>query len=302
MQNINKIIVLFNMRSYENVIAEKKIHFIDWFIPDPKAVILIVHGYAEHSARYSHVADFFNKNGFSVQAFDFTGHGKSEGLRGYISDFNIYVNELEFATNKLAEDFPSTPIFVLSHSMGGTVAGIAAAKNKMGGVKNLILSNPGLDIVTLQPAILVSIVRLLAPIAPKMKTSKLSSEFISKDPKEREKYDTDPLNYRQGARPGFANEFDKAGAWLRNNADKITQNIYLNYSLTDKVVNPKASEVFFEKLSSHDKSKTEYPGLYHELLNEPEKEVVMSNMLTWCIERINKDDSMSIESSSLEDN
>ena len=274
------------MQTSVNEINGRQIHFIEWAINDPKAMILIVHGYAEHSLRYAHVAKFFNQNGYSVQSFDFTGHGKSEGLPAYIKDFDTYINELEFAIKKLQTDYQGKPIFILAHSMGGTVAGIAAAKQKIGGVNNLILSNPGLDIVSNQPSILVSLIKILASLAPKMKTTKLSSEFISRDAHERDKYDNDPLNYREGARPGFANEFDKAGDWLRNNADKVTQNIYLNYSLTDKVVNPKASETFYEKVSSQDKTKTEYTGLYHELLNEPEKETVMKNMLEWCEKRL----------------
>ena len=274
------------MKTSTNRINDRNIHFIEWAVNDPKAILLIVHGYAEHSLRYAHVAAFFNQNHYAVHSFDFTGHGKSEGLPGYIKNFDTYVSELEFAIKTLQASNPGKPIFILAHSMGGVVTGIAAAEQKIGGLNNLILSNPGLDIVSNQPKILVILVRFFAKIAPKMKTTKLTSEFISRDVREREKYDNDPLIYREGARPGFANEFDKAGEWLRNNADKVTQNLYLNYSLTDKVVNPAASESFFDKLGSKDKSKTEYPGLYHELLNEPEKDLVMANMLAWCNDRI----------------
>ena len=270
------------MRVYENDVNGTKIHTIDWDIKNPKAAILIVHGYAEHSYRYNHVAEFFNEAGYNVRSFDFSGHGKSGGMRGYVSDFDIYVQELENSAYDFARDFPDLPLFLLSHSMGGVVTGMAAARKKLSGINNLVFSNPGLDIVSNQPGILVWLVRNLAKFAPKIQTTKLSIEYISRDPKEREKYDKDPLNYRGGARPGFAHEFDKAGEWLRENAHLIDQKVYLNYSLTDKVVNPKASEQFFDDISSQDKTKTHYEGLYHELLNEPEKEEVMKNILNWC--------------------
>lgn len=259
-----------------------KINVVDWETANPKAILLIVHGYAEHSHRYDHVARFFNSHSFHVRSFDFYGHGRSGGVRAYVKSFDRYVGELEYISKMTHARYSEIPAFVLGHSMGGTVAGIAAAKKKLHGFNNLILSNPGLDIVSNQPAILVSLSRLLAPIFPKLKTTKLSSEFITRDPVQREKYDTDPFNYRKGTRPGFANEFDKASSWLRTNAHKIDQALYLNYSLADKVVVPKASEEFFENISSIDKSKTQYEGLFHELLNEPEKEEVMENILKWC--------------------
>jgi alpha-beta hydrolase superfamily lysophospholipase len=274
------------MKTSDIEINGNQIHLIDWDIEKPSAILLIVHGYAEHCFRYDHVAKFFNTHSFHVRSFDFYGHGKSEGLEGYVSDFDVYVSELEEITARTKADFPEIPIFILGHSMGGVVTGIAAAKKRLSGIDKIIFSNPGLDITSNQPAILVALIRLLAPIVPKLKTTKLDSEFISRDPIVREKYDTDPLNYRKGARPGFANEFDKAGQWLREHAEKIDQHVYLNYSLTDKVVNPKASEIFYDQISSEDKTKSQYEGLYHELLNEPEKEEVMENILKWCQERL----------------
>ncbi|GLR19150.1 alpha/beta hydrolase [Portibacter lacus] len=265
-----------------------KINTIEWETKNPKGVILIVHGYAEHCARYEHVAHFFNQNGYTVRSFDFSGHGKSEGTKAFISNFDIYVAELEEQAKSMVNDYPNIPGFILGHSMGGVVTGIAAARHQLSGINNIIFSNPGLDIVSNQPAILVKLIRILAPIVPKLKTTKLSSEFISRDAEERKKYDNDPLNYREGTRPGFANEFDKAGQWLRENAHQIDQNVYLNYSLSDKVVYPKASEYFYEQISSKDKSKTHYEGLYHELLNEPEKQEVMNNMLKWCNDHLSK--------------
>ncbi len=275
------------MRTFINSSQGHKIHNIEWECKDAKAVLFITHGYAEHSLRYDHVASFFNRNNYIVRSLDFTGHGQSEGLKGYIGNFETYLEDLETGLKRSLNDYPGLPHFVLAHSMGGTVAAMAAAKKKLAGIKYLILSNPGLDIVSNQPKILVWLIRRLAVIFPKMQTTKLSNEFISRDPNIRAKYDDDPLNYRGGARPGFANEFDKAGAWVRSNAHLIEQELYLNYSMSDKVVFPKASEDFYEALSSKNKTKTEYPGLYHELLNEPEKEEVMKNILEWCELRIN---------------
>lgn len=262
------------------------IYTVNWKINNPKAAILIVHGFAEHSGRYEHVAKFFNDHSFQVYSYDLLGHGKSSGIRAFVKDFTEYNDELEAIVKTFKSANPKLPLFILGHSMGGLIVGMNAVKGKLQDINNIILSNPALDIDSNQPKILVGIVRLLAKIVPKMPTVKLDSKFISRDEQVRKSYDTDPLNYRGGSRPGMVNQFDQAGKWLAENADQFRQNLYLNYSKTDKVVFPEGSEKFFAKVGSADKKIDEYSGLYHEILNEPEKLQVLENMLSWCEQRI----------------
>ena len=179
------------------------INHIDWPISSPKASLIIVHGYAEHAARYDHVARFFNEHGFTVRSYDLKGHGKSEGLAAYIDDFQEYVNNLETIVNDFHNENSGIPHFVLGHSMGGLIVSIAAAKKKLDQGDKIILSNAGFDIESNQPKILVMLIRFLAKILPKIQTVKLDSEFISRDQTERKKYDNDPLNYRGGSKPGW---------------------------------------------------------------------------------------------------
>ncbi len=53
----------------------------------PKALILLVHGYGEHSKRYLHWADRFVGNGYAFLAWDHIGHGHSDGQRGHIHNY-----------------------------------------------------------------------------------------------------------------------------------------------------------------------------------------------------------------------
>ncbi len=267
-------------------IKDKSINIVNWSVESPKAVLLIVHGFAEHAVRYNHVAQFFNINGFHVRSYDLSGHGKSEGLAAYIDQFSEYEDELEEIVIQMNAEFESIPKFVLGHSMGGLITGINVIKKKLGGIQNIILTNPALDITSNQPNFLVGLVRFLAKVFPKMKTVKLDSQYISKDPAEVAKYDNDPLVYRGGTRPRMVDQFDKAGQWLRNNASKFDANVLLVYSKSDKVVYPFASKDFFEVLKSEDKTLKEYEGLYHEVLNEPEREEVMKTILDWIKKRM----------------
>ena len=258
------------------------INHIDWPISNPKASLIIVHGYAEHAARYDHVAQFFNDQGFSVRSYDLKGHGKSDGLTAYIDDFQEYVNNFEAIAKNFHKECSGVPHFVLGHSMGGLVVSIAAAQKKLDQDNKILLSNAGFDIVSNQPKALVLLIRLFAKLLPKIKTVKLDSEFISRDEKERKKYDNDPLNYRGGSKPGWVNQFDRAGGWMRNNAKLFTHPVMINYSPTDTVVHAQASEDFYNNIGSVDKTLEVYDGLYHELLNEIEKAEVMQKMLEWC--------------------
>ena len=53
----------------------------------PRAVALLVHGYADHSGRYSELVSELNNRGFTCYRFDYRGHGRSEGRRGHIDHF-----------------------------------------------------------------------------------------------------------------------------------------------------------------------------------------------------------------------
>jgi len=59
-----------------------------------KAHLLLVHGYAEHSTRYLHLAEFLTGHGYAVYGFDLRGHGRSQGRRAYVDRFELYLKDL----------------------------------------------------------------------------------------------------------------------------------------------------------------------------------------------------------------
>ncbi|HSQ37126.1 MAG TPA: alpha/beta hydrolase, partial [Acidimicrobiia bacterium] len=62
-------------------------------------IVIIVHGYAEHSARYTHVAEILTAAGSVVYAEDHLGHGRSDGERALITDFEHIVDDLTALTD-----------------------------------------------------------------------------------------------------------------------------------------------------------------------------------------------------------
>jgi acylglycerol lipase len=79
-----------------------KLYYQCW-LPDkkPKAVILVAHGLAEHSGRYKNLVDYFVPKGYAVYALDHRGHGKSEGQRSYVDNFNDYLINLKTFFDKV---------------------------------------------------------------------------------------------------------------------------------------------------------------------------------------------------------
>src|SRR5688572_26720323 len=84
--------------------------------------VIVAHGFAEHSGRYGEILNELNRAGFAALAFDFRGHGNSDGKRGYISRFQDYVDDLKAAVNFEKGRNGNEPVIVLAHSMGALVA------------------------------------------------------------------------------------------------------------------------------------------------------------------------------------
>ena len=75
--------------------SEGEVVYHRW-IPDGgvSGIVILVHGYAEHGARYAHVAAELNAQGMAVFAEDHLGHGLSDGDRALITDFEHIVDDL----------------------------------------------------------------------------------------------------------------------------------------------------------------------------------------------------------------
>ena len=88
----------------------------------PRAVLVLAHGYAEHIGRYAHVAEYFTGRGYAVYGYDMAGHGLSEGRRGRITHFFDYLEDLRRFIVVAQTREPELPIFVVGHSQGGLIA------------------------------------------------------------------------------------------------------------------------------------------------------------------------------------
>ncbi len=245
-----------------------------------KAAIIIVHGLKDHSDRYAEAARKFSQNGYAVYAYDLRGHADSEGRRVWVDSFDQYIADLEKFYDFVIKSEPNKPVFIFGHSMGGAIVTEFALKNSHP-VAGLILSAPALKVGEDINGFLIGTTKVLGSVFPTMAVLKLDDEAFSKDPKVVQELKNDPLVYHGKGPARTAKELLKAIARIQEKMPDVTVPFITLHGDQDKLTNPEGSRELFQKAKSIDKTIKIYPGLYHDLLHEPEKDKVYADILAW---------------------
>src|SRR5215472_879753 len=251
------------------------------WLPDgePKGIVLIAHGLAEHGGRYAHVGAALAGRGYAAYAIDHRGHGKSGGKRTLIDSIDQTVEDLHAFAATMRNNHPGVPVFLLGHSMGGAIAFAYALKHQ-GELEGLILSAPAVVIENVSP-VTVAMGRFLSRVAPGAGVVQLDGTAVSRDAEVVKLYDTDPLNYRGKVAARTAAELDDLAGVAPDRLREITVPLFVFQGTEDRLVPVKAAKLVHDRASSKDKTLKTYEGLYHETLNEPEKDQVIANVLDW---------------------
>ncbi|MBI4304012.1 MAG: lysophospholipase [Chloroflexi bacterium] len=247
----------------------------------PKAILLVVHGLCEHSGRYSNLADYFVPKGYAIFGLDHRGHGKSEGQRVYVNRFSDYLDDLKVFWDIVRGEYSNTKIFLVGHSVGGTIA-TAYAVNHQSELAGLILSAPALKVGSSVSRPSMVMARVLSALLPGIGVAPLEAQAISRDKAVVDAYVNDPLVYcgKISARTGseLVNMIEKR---LPPQMAEIDLPILIMYGSADRLSNPEGSTMLYELAHSQDKTLRRYDGLYHEIFNEPERGQVLADMETW---------------------
>jgi acylglycerol lipase len=257
-----------------------EIHWRAW-LPDsvPRAIVVIAHGAGEHAGRYEHVAARLTSDGYAGYAVEHRGHGHSQGPRALIDRLDNAVADLDALVTLAREHQPGLPVFLLGHSMGGTIA-VSYAIAHQDRLSGLILSAP-LAALEAAPAPMRVAARVLSALAPRLPLIAIDATLVSRDPTVVERYEKDPLVYH-GKLP-VRTVAELAGAIERfpESAAAITVPTLIMYGTADRLCPPEGSLMLDERIGSSDKTLTPYEGLYHEILNEPEQDLVLDELSEW---------------------
>lgn len=251
----------------------------EWLVDQPRAVICLIHGFGEHSQRYHHFAAFFEKAGIATMAIDLRGHGRSGGTRGHSKSVDAFMDDVAQLLVEAEVRHPSIPIFLYGHSMGGNlVLNYLLRRNPV--VEGVIASAPWLKLAFEPPSYMIALGHLMRFIYPKFsQPNKLDIKALSRDPEVVEAYAKDPLVVSViTAATGV--DVMKWGDWLDKYTGTIGKPTLVMHGDADRVTNYENSKAFAERQQGNIQFKG-WPGLYHEIHNEPEQEQVMDFALNW---------------------
>lgn len=237
------------------------------------AVVLLLHGIAEHSGRYEHVGRRLADNGLDVIAIDQRGFGQSGGRRGHVDDWSQFGDDVEDQMNELKA--MGLPIVLLGHSMGGLIATRYVVDERVQ-PDLLVLSGPALG------AEIPRRFRIAAPLLGRVAPTLVIKEdgdpsLLSKDDAVGETFYADPLRVPYPtAALGWG--LMKAIGEAREGIDKVTMPTLVMHGGDDRLVPSNASEIF-ETLSNAER--IVYDDLRHEIFNEAEGLEIVDEMITW---------------------
>jgi acylglycerol lipase len=257
-----------------------------WLPPDPaRAVVVIVHGLHEHSARYAHVGARLAAAGFAVYAADHRGHGRSDGRRANIERMTLIVEDLSSFVRFAVERHPGLPVFMVGHSLGGLIAlhyatepGTTEPGTLLDG---LVVSGPAVEALA-GSALQRRLAGVLSALVPNLGVVAIDADQkISRDPEVVRAYQTDPLVYHGKVKARTGAEMLATMEGLPARLPRLSIPLLLLHGTDDRICPPAGSAMVHEAVSSPDKTLRRYQGLYHEVFNEPEREAILTDLLSW---------------------
>lgn len=234
-------------------------------------IVQIVHGYAEHGGRYAHVARALNEIGSVVYADDHLGHGRSEGERALIADFEHVVDDLETLAGIASTENPGLPHFLVGHSMGGLLSARLAQRTpeRFAGVAfcgAVIGDWDWAREVLEQPEL---------PYIP------FDALALSRDPNVGAAYADDPLVYHgQYKRPLLEAEAVALDHFAEE-IDRLTMPVLFLHGTEDPFVPFQRSLQAVKDMPSEELTIHIYEGARHEVLNETNRDEVIGNLADW---------------------
>ena len=229
--------------------------------------LVILHGHGEHSGRYQKFASKLKTNHLSITAYDFRGHGQSEGPEVYIESFEEYIEDVSAFLRFLQEKYSVTgKIILLGHSVGGLVAVHWALRNPEK-IRALILSSPCLGLNL--PAPLVRTNQWLNRWVPKfLYQNPVYPPHLTHNPEEVENYKKDTRIKRKMSVRLLSEMLSYTSRLDSIDAFRFPFPVYILMADMEKVVDRKKTSAFFEKVQAPAKKMEIFSGFYHEIFNE----------------------------------
>lgn len=245
-----------------------------------RASIVLVHGLCEHQGRYGYFTARLQAAGYQVYRFDHRGHGRSDGTRAFYDDSTQITEDVRRIVTIAREESGGNPVYLFGHSMGGYAVALFGARHPdlVDGIITsgaLVTNNAGLG------------VDLAPDTSPETTIDNALGGAVCRDPAVARAYAADPHVGKTYTAGLFFSLFQGI-RWMDTNLHRFTAPALILHGVADSIVHEKDSRDLFERISSQDKTLILFAKLYHEILNEPEKDAVIAEILDWLDARVRK--------------
>lgn len=242
--------------------------------------MVLVHGYGEHSGRYSHVASALVDAGWAAYALDHRGHGRSEGPRADVESLDWMLADIDVVVDQAMDHDGGRKPVLLGHSMGGGVAAAFALEHQQR-LTALVLSGPALDVSDSTPLPMRLSAQFVPLVWPGAPTVTLPASAVSRDRDVVADYEGDPLVFHGRVPARTGREILKTADRVLKRAGELRLPVLVMHGSEDQLAAPRGSKQLDAGLGSDDHSLKIYDGLYHEIFNEPEKKQVLADLVAW---------------------
>jgi len=259
----------------------------DVWTPDtpPRAVVVLSHGLGEYARRYDHVAQFFGDAGLVTYALDHRGHGRSDGKRMLVRDISEYTGDFDTLVGIATREHHGLKCIVLGHSMGGGIV-FAYGVERPDNYDMMVLSAPAVAAQDLVSPLMTVAAKVLGVLTPGLPVQELDVEAISRDPAVVAAYNDDPLVYHGRVPAGVGRALLQVGETMPQRAPALTAPLLVVHGDADRLIPVDGSRRLVECVGSTDVELKVYPGLYHEVFNEPERAQVLGDVVSWILKRL----------------
>jgi alpha-beta hydrolase superfamily lysophospholipase len=259
----------------------------DVWTPDtePRGVVVLSHGLGEHARRYDHVAERFGQSGLITYALDHRGHGRSGGKRVRVKSIDEYTGDFGTLVNIATGEHPGLRRIVLGHSMGGGIV-FAWGVDHADDFDLMVLSGPAVAAQTGVSRGKLLLGKAVGSLLPDLPVEELDSNAISRDPAVVAAYNADPLVHHGKIPAGIAKALVTVGESMPQRARELTKPLLVVHGAEDALVPAAGSELLVDCVGSSDVHLKVYPGLYHEVFNEPERDRVLDDVTAWIEARL----------------
>lgn len=260
-----------------------------WPCAEPaRATVALLHGLAEHAGRYAALAQRLNARNIELVAVDLRGHGRSPGPRAWVARFDDYLHDAQALL--AAASRPDRPLFLMGHSMGGTIATLFAIERLAadGGtppVSGLILSSPALAPGKDVPRWMLAASRIVSRLWPRFPAMKIEPALLSRDARVVQANRTDPLVHHAAVPARTGAEILVAMSRIERGRGALQLPVLVYHGTADKLTEPEGSRAFAANVGSPDRTLTLYENAYHETMNDLEGERVIAALIQWILAR-----------------